>query len=346
MVDFDEQGIKTWGERLLFEILGESDIDALVGLATSYNVGCDGDGESNQKRGNTSSKPALGNEGCDQNSDDEHENEQRPSSIDATTTDDEPFYHDPKRFNPLLSASYDSPLPPSYINYIKSRAALLQQDRHRRRRRHSRRGTNRTTNEKTDTTLRNSAAVATGMYLEEALTAALLPLAGLHVLRCRALEAMESAETEFGTMPIASIHNNNGDDNNNDDMAFALRPTAIHPITGEQVILDLKNRIRWKEENAFEEWTLPPEEAILKLVEQGMLSKETPYQFVPEASRSRACAPRTSIVEGANHDDSDIDIEEDRIAVLAKRFDMDPGVVSANKEIFDIFAAKVRGRET
>mmetsp|Transcript_23187 Transcript_23187/g.64263 ORF Transcript_23187/g.64263 Transcript_23187/m.64263 type:complete len:451 (-) Transcript_23187:2131-3483(-) len=310
VVDFDRQGIKTWGERLLFETLEEPEIDELVGLATFFGV------ERNAKGGEV--KPTLGTEEKNHDSN----NEEHTLSTAATRR----VFHDPKRFNPLLSASYDSPLPPSHIGYIQSRRTLVQ---------NSRNGTD-TTKGRTGrkSTLLDSAATATGLYLEEALTAALLPLAGLHVLRCRALEAMESGENEFGAMPTSTIHNPGN------NPSYALQPTALHPITGEHVQMDMTNRIRWREEKSFVEWTLPPEEAIVKLIEQGMLSKEMAYHFVPEACRS--WTPRTTVVgttTNSNDNDNDSD-NDDRMAVLAKRFDADPRVVRANQEIFNVFLAK------
>ena len=303
MVDFDKQATKTsWGDRLLFESLRNEDVDDLVGLATTFGSDT-----------NTSqSQPATG----------------AP-----------PVFQDPQKHNPLLLLQNDSPLPPSYIDYIKSRA--LQQLR------------------QNDCNIKNykknnlesfdtSAAVAMGMYLEECITASLLPLAGLHVVRCRAIENMTLAETEFGTMsaPTTSSNNNINDDdddddddddnpicnvyNVDDDDSYALKQTVLHPITGEKVHLDM-NKIQWKDEKSFEEWTLPPEEAILKLREQEMLSKETSYHFVPEASRSWNCP----IPDETN--DSLNTAERDQSSTFAVRHNVNPSAVVANWEIFDIF---------
>ena len=176
---------------------------------------------------------------------------------------------DPQKRNPLLSLQSDSPLPPSYIEYIKRRALVNQNS------------TSRDTKKINLGFFDDSAAVAIGMYLEESLTASLLPLAGLHVLRCRAIEMMTSGELESNTMSTQSSNTvNNNDDrdhpNPNENM--------LHPVTGEKIHLDM-NRTRWKGIEAFEEWTLPPEEAILKLYDAGMLSKEASCHFVPDASR-------------------------------------------------------------
>lgn len=262
MIDFDQQGGKKWGNRLLFETLNDSEIDSLVGLATLQTV---------------------------------------PTSSHAENT-----IHDPQRRNPLLSSSFDAPFPPSYIDYIKSRVpkrALESSNggKGSKRKRKSAEARN------PKSLLNDSAGVAMGMYLEECITASLLPLAGLHVLRCRALAAMESAETEFGVANARS---------------------TTHPITGEKVELDMNNHIRWKEEESFQEWTLPPEEAILKLMEQGVLSNDALYQFVPNASRFCTSTGSGEVL----HPGSSIDI-----ASLANLCKVDPSVISANREIFNIF---------
>mmetsp|Transcript_1156 Transcript_1156/g.2625 ORF Transcript_1156/g.2625 Transcript_1156/m.2625 type:complete len:414 (-) Transcript_1156:1965-3206(-) len=269
MINFDHQGNKKWGTRLLFETLDESEIDSLIGLATQQT---------------------------------------KPLSNPSTYA-----FHNPQRRNPLVSATYDAPLPPSHLDYIKSRIRhnvfqhTSDDDEDR-----SKGGKVDSKGKNTETPFDDSAVVAMGMYLEECITASLLPLAGLHALRCQALEAMESAEAEFGAIPVESFRN---------DRAIP------HPVTGEMVKLDMKNQIRWKEENAFQEWTLPPEEAILKLVEQGVLPKDSPYQFVPDASRSWTS---TSSNEVPNRGTLDME-------TWAKSYNVNPKVVSANTEIYGVF---------
>ncbi len=266
MIDFDHQGDKTWGSRLLFETLNDSEIDSLVGLTTSQTT---------------------------------------PS---PTSSHADNMIHNPKRHNPLLSNKFDAPLPPSHIDYIKSRIQKHtlepKSDENGKRPTRTRKRAKANTAE---SSLNDSAGVAMGMYLEESITASLLPLAGLHVLRCRALANMESAETEFGS---------------------ALALTATHPITGENVELDLNNQIRWKEEESFQEWTLPPEEAILKLMEQGVLANHALYQFIPNASRFCRSTESDEVPDSSSSFD---------IASLAKIHKVNPKVFSANREIFDIF---------
>ena len=298
MVDFDKKATKTpWGDRLLFESLRNEDVDDLVGLATTF--------------------------GSDTN------------TIQSQSATSAPVFQDPQKHNPLLLLQHDSPLPPSYIDYIKSRALqqLGQNDCNIK-------NYKKNNLESFDT----SAAVAMGMYLEECITASLLPLAGLHVLRCRAIETMASAEIEFGTIPAPTRSNNNNNDNDNDenpipnvynvddDDSYALKQTVLHPITGGKVHLDM-NKIQWKDEKSFEEWTLPPEEAILKLREQEILSKKTSYHFVPDASRSWS----RSVTEETNHGN---EAEKDQISSFAMRHNVNPSAVAANREIFDIFMTR------
>ncbi len=287
MVDFDHQGNKKWGTRLLFETLDESEIDTLVGLANLQTT---------------------------------------PVSSSSTAT-----FHDPQWHNPLLSVSFDAPLPPSQTHYIKSRIqnnVVVQRtsdDEEDRRKGKKKDSKGKYENIPFD----DSAAVALGMYLEECITASLLPLAGLHALRCQAIESMESAEAEFDTMPVESYRNGEGHDEirSNHASAYALHRSVPHPVTGDMVTLDMKNKIRWKEESAFQEWTLPPEEAILKLMEQGLLSKDSPRRFVPNASRSFATT---------QSNEASIDSPLD-IRTWAKGYKIDPNVVFANREIYDIF---------
>ena len=355
MIDFDYQGTKTWGDRLLFETLKDPEIDALVGLATSYDLGCSGNKNKNGRR----------KRDVRTNADAQNTPLSSPSftKTTASTDKDNIFFHNPLQHNPLLSVAYDSPLPPSHIDYIKSRVVHRShqpsgeaQDRYRREEK------NRNKNMEGDnieSPFKDSVAVAMSMYLEESLTASLLPLAGLHVLRCRALEAMTSAETEVCPMPEASFDNNIDDSkqrrrreiHNNNDPAFALQTTVPYPITGQQVKMDMNCQIRWKEENAFQEWTLPPEEAILKLMEQGILPNDFPYQFVPDACRSWIPAhlheanhrnrnelpngsPSNDSIGSCTHDDNN------HVAMWAKNYKVNPRVLSANREIFDIFLTK------
>jgi len=322
VVDFGDLSTKSSrGQHLLFESLHNEDVDDLVGLATEFDL------SSKEKNGSRIRYD------CGQG-------ENESGDIQSQSTIEAPVFQDPQKHNPLLLLQHHSPLPPSYLDYIKSRALKqLGQD-----------DCNINDYKKNNIeSFDDSAAVATGIFLEECLTASLLPLAGLHVLRCRAIETMKSAEIEFGTMPaITSNKMNNNDDHldpnvyngDNDDMC-ALEQTVLHPITGGEIHLDI-NKIRWKDEKAFEEWTLPPEEAILKLREQGMLLKEKLYHFVPDASRSLrrpATDERDHFEKAADHclNASFSTVERDRFATFAMRYNVDSSLVAANQEIYDIF---------
>ena len=102
----------------------------------------------------------------------------------------------------------------------------------------------------------DSALVAIGMFVEEMITASLLPLAGLHVLRCRELEkqkSLQDEEDEWGQYRR--------------DHAGPI--TILHPITCQEITYDPRNID--KEEDPFVAWTLPPEEAMIKLLLQGVI---------------------------------------------------------------------------
>ena len=292
MIDFDHQGDKAWGRRLLFESLKDSDIDSLVGLATSL------------------------------------------ASPLSTSSNADDTFHNPQKHNPLLLATCEAPLPPSNIDYIKSRLRhhVLESTRDEIENRCKRKKKN-INRECIALSLNDSAAVAMGIYLEECITASLLPLAGLHALRCQALEAMESAESELGIMPVASFISDKDDNKDRlskvrDNMpAYVLQQTVPHPITGEKVKLDMNNQIRWKEEKAFHQWTLPAEEAILKLSEQGVLLSDSPYHFVPNASRSYMSTRGNQVPNRRALD----------IASWAKSYKVNQRAFSANREICDIF---------
>jgi len=319
MVDFDRQGTKTFGDRLLFETLQISEIDTLVGLTTSYDL----------------------------------DPEENKTFAKMKSLTDEAVFYDPQRHNPLLSATYDSPLPPSHIDYIKSRS--LHQSFQPREEDQDRRKKNQKSSERKDmmSQFKDQAAVAMSMYLEECLTASLLPLAGLHVLRCRALESMASAESEFGATPLTSFVDNNDNGTqrrlrngirNDNNTAYDLQPTVIHPITGEHVKLDINRRIRWKEEDVFQEWTLPPEEAILKIMEQGILSNDVPYHFIPNAFRSWGSEHLKKKNSTNFHETDDfcslgssIDGGDGLNLASTKEYEVEQNMIFANKEIFDIF---------
>lgn len=309
MVDFDDQGTKTWGLRLLFETMTESEIDSLVGLANSYDISCE-----DKRKSNVRSK--FGHHGNVPRNVDEETAPSSPSLTNPMRSADEDIFHRPHRHNPLLSVTYESPLPPSHIDFLKSRirhhvlqASKKDKDRNKKK---NEKGNN------NEPSCKDSAVAAMSMYLEECLTACLLPLAGLHALRCQTLEAMESEETTYG-----------------------FQPTATHPITGEHVPLDVNKHIRWKEENSFQEWTLPPEEAILKLFEQGILSNDYPYQFVPRASRFWT---PTDLVEGKHRNCNEVssNLGSLDMAAWAKSYKINERVFSANREILDIFLPQKR----
>lgn len=141
--------------------------------------------------------------------------------------DGNPSFQDPEENNPLIGLPND-PMPPSYLHHIVRRALEAEEF-----------------DESLNRAFGDSAMVAIGMLVEEMVTASLLPLAGLHVLRCRELEEASSDE------PIA-----------------VNRQSSLHPVSGKVVQTLQPSKFR-KEDNAFQEWTLPPEEALHKLYMDG-----------------------------------------------------------------------------
>ena len=122
-----------------------------------------------------------------------------------------------------------------------------------------------------------SALVAMGMVLEEAITANLLPLAEYHVQRCRALEQQEEE--------------------------YELQQEAAG------ILLPLQY-----ERESFHQWTLPPEEAILNIMESSVSASQTANNtgknVIQDGGRGllpTACHPTLSIHAGTQsnpHQDS------------------------------------------
>ena len=221
----------------------------------------------------------------------------------------------PKMHNPLLMLSYGPPLPPSYMKYIQSRAILKinQNDSD---------GSNFKRNFNSSCT--DSAAVAIGMALEEAVTASLLPLAGLHVLRCRALEDMTINEGQDGVTQSPLV------DCSTVTMAassYSKERRCIHPISGQGVSLDL-DKIKWKQDNPFDDWTLPPEEAIMKLLDQGMIDPFT-NNFLSEPSRIFNSNAQTQ-----KNQQNDVN------TMWSKRYNVSPEMIAFNQELFGIFMTR------
>jgi hypothetical protein len=188
---------------------------------------------------------------------------------------------DPCPPHPLIGLD-SSPLPLSFLNHIVERASKAP-----------------AIPEKLFEKFGTSALVAIGMALEETLTASLLPLAGLHVLRCRELENDTSVENEYeGPTPPCC---------------------EPHPITGKAIRYDTSNVD--KTESPFQEWTLPPEEAMMKLLQQEMVpTKYIP--FVLDPTRSTATGSISS---------------EQSIRNWCQAQQLDPDTVGKNKELFRLF---------
>ncbi len=150
--------------------------------------------------------------------------------------------------NPLLNL-VNTPLPLSYLNYFMLRAGKVP--------------------EFCDglcESFDDSALVAIGMIVEEMITASLLPFAGCHVLRCQQLQVKPSQDEALlaSVAPIAPVK-------------------LFHPISNQPLVFDIRNLP--ENESAFNAWTLPPEEAILRMASQGMVP-DTGIPLVRDPIRS------------------------------------------------------------
>jgi hypothetical protein len=128
-----------------------------------------------------------------------------------------------------------------------------------------------------------SALVAIGIALEEMITTNLLPLAQLHVQRCRQLEATLG-----------------------------------------------------KEESLFSEWTLPPEEAVEKLVEKVKSQPEPEVCLATAYPSTRTMlphAPGTSLLNQPTAKSRN----REALLVWCRALGLDPAFVKSNMEMLSIF---------
>ncbi|KAG7363020.1 hypothetical protein IV203_026380 [Nitzschia inconspicua] len=289
-VDFDRIAASTsWGERVLFDTLSTEQVDELVGYANTL-------GEEMAVAFDTSMTTSSSN--GDESGYNIQMNDSFPSQMLLGN-------RNPRQQNPMASVSSGPPLPLSWLNYIQTRAA--------------KKVTEHASMKAAESRLGDSAAVVVGMAVEDAITASLLPLAGLHVLRCRALEHM--AETEDSDSFPAECNK---------------IQTAVHPVTGESVTLNME-QIAWKTENAFDEWTLPPDEAIMKLLEQGLTSNPS-HHFLAEPCRQleTGSPAETEGLVSSTPSSANI-IEAERIMLWSKRLNVAPSIIAANPEVMQIF---------
>lgn len=153
--------------------------------------------------------------------------------------------------NPLLGLT-STPLPTSHLRFISKLASQSPNFK-----------------SKLENRFGDSALVATGMLVEEMITASLMPLAGYHVMRCRELEARrEKVEANSNSDKV--------------DQAMDRRP-IVHPITGK--VMQADELLIDPLEKPSEEWTLPPDEAMMKLLEQDAIPSEG-LRLVPPASQT------------------------------------------------------------
>lgn len=359
VVDFDGLAQTIWGEQLLYKTRDADEISDLIGLATSLegpHQNAVGDGDPNSQSVAVAQSPAR----------------------DSISNN-----------NPLLQSSFHNPPTASTLEYLCTNAPKLKK---RRPNRHISVST-----APVAKAMDVSAYVAMGMTLEEIITASLLPLAGFHVLRCRAIQDAQSGEEE----QEEERHNHHPSTSNDDDAGhhddtnflfggpthgsrtstntlqmeegrdedrgpsndktttipeaqfaingypdFSQVRYARHPITNESVKIDLRH-IRWKDENVWDEWTIPPEEAIMKLLEQGMIVQQPKSANNDDTAGISTDGKSSKPVQHIDVEDADAQVhdtvspatKEAAIAIESTGvvFGIDASIAKAHGEIFDIF---------
>ena len=197
-----------------------------------------------------------------------------------------PNFQNPKAINPLIGLP-SSPMPPSYLNFITQRAVHVPNF-----------------DARLIKTFDDSAAVAIGMLLEESITASLLPLAELHVIRCRQLE------------------------NEREDNSFQ---TNLHTVTGTSCTVNGHAGRPCNAECPFDQWTLPPEEAIQRSVSElrtestmGSPTAVPPARWLDKDSKSSASSNSPMI---------------DAVQTWCRTHGLSLSLVNNNMDIFKIFLA-------
>jgi hypothetical protein len=201
----------------------------------------------------------------------------------------------PQHENPLLGLP-SIPLPPSHLHYLSRRTLSIPEF-----------------DKKLEQTFADSALIAIGMFLEEMITASLLPLAGYHVLRCRELGELSTdlSEAMDGLLP--------GHDKSDCRL-------LSHPITGLKIKSD--SLLVEITEKPFDEWTLPPEEAMLKLLEQNVIPADG-LEFLPSPTRSAIASQKLSGQVPTN--------EWQSIQKWSKTQNLDPYYVVKNMDVYRLF---------
>ena len=143
-----------------------------------------------------------------------------------------------------------------------------------------------------------SGLVAMSMALEEMITASLLPLAGYHVMRCRRIEEQNQAKDDEEE-DENYVQYEKGDPTV--PYSTPLQNTRIHchPITQQPIEINGElnnsnnnNNNTTEKENPWDEWTLPPEESILKLLEQGLIQvPQRPSSLLSSENSSSSSMP-------------------------------------------------------
>lgn len=178
------------------------------------------------------------------------------------------------KFNPLRGL-VNTPLPPSHLEYISNIA----------------------TNEVLDfeevlellAMFDQSSLIAMGMLLEEMLTTSLLPLAQAHVQACREMESRLNPDSKDTAKKPGETWN---PETTIPDEAGSAAPPAKN--MGPQRGMDQQLAAKVAAEDFFHRLTLPPEEAILKLVQERQLDTTMGLPFLYPPTRT-LCENRTAV---------------------------------------------------
>lgn len=197
--------------------------------------------------------------------------------------------------NPLLGLP-NVPLPPSHLHYLSQTTLSIPEFE-----------------KKLEEGFADSALVAIGMLIEEMITASLLPLAGFHVLRCREIEKLSTDVSDAMDQTQPSPDKS--------DIRQLSHPTMPQKIWSDQISVNRNDIV-------CDEWTLPPEEAMLKLLEQNA---------IPNDGLELTSPPTRSMIAPANNYRRPPTNEWQSIQKWSKAQGLDPYYVVQNMDVYRLF---------
>jgi len=231
----------------------------------------------------------------------------------------------PPWFNPLLGLPGEDSLPPSLLHFIyKSGADSLRESSGQKRKWES---------------FDTSAMVALGMVLEETITMALLPLARRYSERCMGLGSFADTDDTMhgrGQQRKAAAKRKKKKDKETKSAAAGAGSAADADSRVSSAELDAGESIEaddvtaGNEDQLFTDWTLPPEEALFKLlvrapsngsIDKGKSVSAKPGICHPEATSVGHYEPLTAKAFGK----------------WCKDHDFEEGFVRDNMDVFGLF---------